>query len=92
MKYAVFHHVFKVISVNICVIPEYFLNGLGNFCYALPVNFSTHVTLGMLAVINISIYKCVIWNHFPKSSHIYKLCVATYNYVHNWLNNWVNMI
>ena len=31
MKYAVFHHVFKVISINAYVIPEYFLNVIENF-------------------------------------------------------------
>ena len=33
MKYAIFHPVFKVISVIVYVIPEYFLNESGNFCY-----------------------------------------------------------
>ena len=33
MKYAVFHHVFKVISVNVYVILAYFFNELGNLCY-----------------------------------------------------------
>ena len=72
MKYAVFYPVFKVISVNVYVIPEYFLNKLGNLCYESTQyhEISQNCNTIHVEMINISNYKCVIWNRFPKSGHI----------------------
>ena len=70
MKYAVFLHVFNVISANVCVFLEYFLN----ISRILAMNFTEYHEICNpmhVAVINITKYRCVIWNHFPKSSHIY---------------------
>jgi len=74
IKYGVFMHIFNDISTNAYIFQEYFLNNFKNFNY----EFHTIIIMKYLEIHNIihvtainNYYKCVIWNCFPKFSHMY---------------------